>query len=103
MARQVPKSWYLLNGTFQTKGRGEVKLNFFEYSNSKQYLVTPDIVEYDPKRMARPAFDLILGVQTIKELGNVLNFQTNTITVDESILPMRNIDNLSQKSKIEKA
>ena len=53
--------------------------------------------------MATPAFDLILGVQTLKELGIVLDFRTNTITVDESILPMRNIDNLSQKSKIEKA
>ncbi len=27
----------------------------------------------------------------------------NTMTVNESILPMRNIDNLSHKSKIEKA
>ena len=55
-------------------GRGEVKLTFFEYSNSKQYLVTPDIVEYDPKRMATPAFDLILGIQTLRELGIVLDF-----------------------------
>ena len=53
--------------------------------------------------MATPAFDLILGVQALKELGIVLDFRTNTITVNESILPMRNIDNLSQKSKIEKA
>ena len=53
--------------------------------------------------MATPAFDIILRVQTLKELGTVLDFRTNTITVDESILPMRNIDNLSQKSKIEKA
>ena len=49
LARQVPKSWHTSNGTFQTKGRGEVNLIFFEYSNSKQYLVTPDIIEYDPK------------------------------------------------------
>ncbi len=56
-------------------------------------MVTPDIIEYDPKRMATPAFDLILGVQTLKELGIVLDFRTNTITVNESILPMRIIDN----------
>ena len=73
------------------------------YSNSKQYLVNPDIVEYDPKKMATPAFDLILGVQTLKELGIVLDFRTNTITANKSILPIRNIDNLSHKSKIEKA
>ena len=38
LARQVSKSWHMSNGTFQTKGRGEVKLTSFEYSNSKQYL-----------------------------------------------------------------
>ena len=51
LARQVPKSWH-------NKGREEVTLIFFEYSNSKQYLVIPDIVEYDPERMATPEFDL---------------------------------------------
>ena len=41
LARQVPMSWHMSNGIFQTKGRGEVTFTFFEYSNSKQYLVTP--------------------------------------------------------------
>ena len=30
LARQVPESWHMSNGSFQTKGRGEVKLTFFE-------------------------------------------------------------------------
>jgi hypothetical protein len=83
------------NGSFLTNGRGEVNLTFFEYSNSKQYMIEPDIVEYDPRKMAKPAFDLILGVETLSKLGIVLYFRTKTITVDESILPMQNIDNLS--------
>jgi hypothetical protein len=58
-------------------------------------MIEPDIVEYDPRKMAKPAFDLILGVETLSKLGIVLDFRTKTITVDESILPMQNIDNLS--------
>jgi hypothetical protein len=88
LTRQVPKSWHTSNGSFLTKGRGEVNLTFFEYSNSKRFMIKPDIVEYDPKKMARPAFDLILGVETLSKLGIVLDFQTKTIAVDESILPM---------------
>jgi len=63
--------------------------------------VTPDVVEYDRKKMAKPAFDLILGVNTLRELGIVLDFRTKTITVDEITLPMRNINKLSTKSRIE--
>ena len=74
-------------------------ITFFEYSNSKRYSVTPDIVEYDEKMMPEPAFDLILGTNTMNELGIVLNLKEKTITIDEIILPMRNINNLS-KSKI---
>ena len=66
-------------------------------------MIEPDIVEYDTKKMAKPAFDLILGVETLSKLGIVLDFRTKTITVDESILPMRNIDNLSTAAKIERA
>jgi len=53
--------------------------------------------------MAKPAFDLILGVNTLRELGIVLDFWTKTITVDEITLPMRNINKLSTKSRIERA
>jgi hypothetical protein len=74
LTRQVPKSWHMLNGSFLTKGRSKVVLKFFKYSNSKEYLVTPDIVEFDRNKMAKPVFDLILGSKTMKELGNVLNF-----------------------------
>jgi hypothetical protein len=74
LTRQVPKSWHTSNGSFLTKGRGGVDLTFFEYSNSKQYMIEPDIVEYDPKTMAKPVFDIRLGVETLSKLGIVLDF-----------------------------
>jgi hypothetical protein len=95
LTRQVPKSWHTSNGSFLTKGRSKVNLKFFEYSNSKEYTVTPDVVEYDKKEMTKPAFDLILGCQTMKELGIVLDFRTKEITIDHIILPMRDINSLT--------
>jgi hypothetical protein len=83
-----------VKGSFLTKGRGEVNSTFFEYSNSNGYIIELDIVEYDTRKMAKPAFNLILGVDSLSKLGIVLDFQTKTITVDESILSMQNIDNI---------
>ena len=74
LTRQVPNSWHASNGSFLTKGRSKVSLKFFEYSDSKEFLVTPDVVEYDKKKMKKPMYDLILGCKTMKELGIVLDF-----------------------------
>ena len=49
-------------------------MKFFEYSNSKEFLVTPDVVEYDKKKMTKTVYELILGYKTMKELGIVLDF-----------------------------
>ena len=49
-------------------------MKFFEYSNNKEYLVTPDVVEYDKKMITKPVYNLILGCKTMKELGIVLDF-----------------------------
>jgi hypothetical protein len=46
-ARQVPKSWCTSNGDFHTEGRGEIGIKFYEYSNSKEAYIRPDVVEYD--------------------------------------------------------
>ncbi len=75
-----------MNGIFQTKRKAEIKLNFFEYSNRKRYLAVPDIVEYDKNN--RPQYDLILGVETMKKYGIILDFKDKLITVDEVKLPM---------------
>ncbi len=78
-------------------------LKFIEYYNSKEYTGNPDVVEYDEAKMTKPAFDLILGIKTLRELGIVLDFWTKEITIDEIILPMRDINSLYTSSKIEKA
>ena len=103
LTRQVPKSWHTSNGTFKTHGRGKLRIKFLDYSASREYLIQPDVVEYDGTTMSQPGFDLILGTNTLKELGIVLNFQTKEIDIDEIILPMRDITTLSTRAKIERA
>jgi hypothetical protein len=73
-----------------------VELNFFEYSDSKRHHVEPDVVEYDKEK--KPQYDLILGTETMKEFGIIFNFKDKMITIDEIILPMRNINNLQGSS-----
>ncbi len=53
--------------------------------------------------MSKPGVDLILGTNTLKELGIVLNFWTKEIDIDEIILPMRDISKHSTRAKIEMA
>ncbi len=96
--RLVPQSWNTLNGMFQTKRKAEIELNFFEYSNSKRYLVGPDIIEHDKSN--RPQYDLILGVKIMKKYGIILDFKDKMITVDEVKLPMRNINYLQGSSTL---
>jgi hypothetical protein len=87
----VPQLWNTSNGIFNTKLKARIKLNFFEYSDSKGYYSKPDVVEYN--KGSRLQYDLILGTETMKELGIMMDFKAKTITIDEIILPMRNINN----------
>ncbi len=73
-----------------------------EYSASKKVCLQPGIVEYDPGDQA-PMYDLIIGKQTMHDLGVVLDFQEKTITIDKILLPMRNIVNLQLKPRITRA
>ena len=99
---QVPKSWHTSNGSFQTKGRAKLRVKFFEYSTSREYFIQPDVVEYkDPT--VKPGFDIILGSNTMKELGIVLDFWIKEITLDEISLPMRDINKLSIRAQIERS
>ena len=86
------------NGSFQTNGRGKLRLNFFEYSANREYIIQPDIVEYDKHHMTKPGFDLILGCNTMKELGIILDFWTKEIAIDEISPPMRDIKNLRTRA-----
>jgi hypothetical protein len=96
--RLVPQSQNTLNGMFQTKRKAEIKLNFFEYSDSKRYLAEPDIIEYDKNN--KPQYDLILGVKTMNKYGIILDFKDKMITVDDVKLPMQNINYLQGSSTL---
>jgi hypothetical protein len=98
--RNVPQSWGTSNGTFQTKKVGDINISFVEYSASKSVL-TPDIVEYDAGANA-PMYDLIIGKQTLHDIGAVLDFKDRSITIDIILLPMRNIANLQLTPSITK-
>ncbi len=75
-----------------------MELNFFEYSDSKRYLVEPDIVEYD--KINKPWYDIILGVKTMKKYDIILDFKDKMITIDEVKLPMQNINYLQGSSTL---
>ena len=89
----VPQLWGPSNGTFITDRVGNIEISFVEYSASKKVHLQPDIVEYSPGDHAI-MYDLIIGKQTMHDLGVKLDFQEKTITIDEILLPMRNIANL---------
>ena len=61
--------------------------------------MTPDIVEYDEDTFGKPAFDLITGAQTMSELGIILDFKEQIITIDEIKLPMQSINELPSSNK----
>jgi hypothetical protein len=96
--RLVPQSWNTSNGIFQTRRKARFELNFFEYSDCKWYHVEPDVVEYD--KINRPQYDLILGTVSMKEFGIILYFRDKMITIDETILPMRDINKLQGSSML---
>jgi hypothetical protein len=48
-------------------------------------------------------YDLIIGKQTMHDLGVKLDFQEKTTTIDKILLPMRNIANLQLKPRITRA
>jgi hypothetical protein len=90
--RMVPQLWNTSNGIFKTKHKAWIELNFFKYSDSKRVYSEPDVVKYG--KDSKPKYDLILGTDTMKELGSILDFKAKMITIDEIIFPMKNINNL---------
>jgi hypothetical protein len=77
----VPQLWGTSNGTFNTDRVGDSDISFVEYSASKKVCLQPDIVEYSPGGQA-PMCDLIIGKQTMRNLGVKLDFQEKTIMID---------------------
>ncbi len=83
-------------------GWATLKSLFVEYSASKKVCLQPDIIEYSPGDQA-PMYDLVIGKQTMYNLGVELDLQEKTITIDKILLPMRNIANLQLKPRITRA
>ena len=52
----------------------------------------PEIVEFEA--LERPAFDLIIGTNTMEAIGIILNFVDKEITIDQTVLPMRRIEDM---------
>ncbi len=84
--RLVPQSWNTSNGIFQTKYKAGIELIFFEYSDSKRYLMEPDIVEYNKDNQLQ--YDLIFGTKAMQEFGIILDFKDKMIAIDEVKLPV---------------
>ncbi len=80
LKRAVPQSWGTSNGTFITKKVGEISLSFVEYSASKSINLVPDKVEYEAGA-SEPLYDLIIGKQTLHDIGAVLDFNSLTAMV----------------------
>ncbi len=59
-------------------------------------------MEY-PRGGPPPLYDPIIGKQTLHDIGTMLDFKERTITIDEILLPMKNINNLQLKSSISRA
>ncbi len=100
--RVVPQSWGISNSAFVTDRVVDIEISFVEYLASKKVCLQPDIVEYSLGDQT-PMYDLIIGKQTMHNLGVKLDFQEKTITIDKILLPMRNIANLQLKPRITRA
>jgi hypothetical protein len=98
----VPQLWGTSNGTFVTDRASDSEISFVEYSASKKVRLQLDIVEYSLGDQV-PMYDLIIGKQTMHDLGVKLDFQERILTIDKILLPMRNIANLQLKPRITRA
>jgi len=59
----------------------QLLIRFFEYSNSKEFLAEPNVFEYDQK-MGKPVFDLIIGCNSMENLGIVMDFRAKPIAIN---------------------
>jgi hypothetical protein len=75
--RVVTQLWGTFNGTYVTEKVGDIDISFVEYLASKKVCLQPDNVEYSPGDQAL-MYDLIIGKQTMHNLGVVLDFQEKT-------------------------
>ena len=98
--RYAPQRWRTSNGIFETTKVGRLELEFPEYSKSKRIHLKPDIIDI-PAGVGPPTYDLILGVETMADLGIILDFNVKAITIDGQSLPMRPIALLNDQNALD--
>ena len=94
--RRKAQTYRTSTGTFECQEVGDINLTFPEYSTSKYHSVRPDVYSLKTKDR-KPDYDLILGTETLKKLGVVLDFNQEIVTIDKQDLPMRPHLNFSMK------
>ena len=72
---------------------------FPEFSESRMVTISPDIFKL-PKMSPQPAYDLIIGIETMTKLGVLLNFDDSTITINQHKLPMRTFESISNPKQL---
>jgi len=76
-----------------------MKLIFPEFSSSKDARFSPDVITV-PESAPSPVYDLIIGIKSLTEIGAILNFDENTLTIDKATLPMRQHDSFMDLNQL---
>ena len=66
-------------------------LNSQNFLETRFFSVEPDTIVLD-KNAPNPAFDMILGVDILREFGVILNFAEEIVTIDHHEVIMRPLD-----------
>jgi hypothetical protein len=100
----VPRKGKRAHGGGPDKGNPKMGRTdkFCKWCKGVSVHLTPDLVEYEAGATA-PLYDLIIGKQTLHDIGAILDFKEKTITIDNILLPMRNITNLQLKPSVTRA
>ena len=96
--RTLPQAWHTSHRIFRTEKRGECEISFNKFSLNKRISLRPDIVEWDSKDN-EPVFDLIIGTDTMTQLGVMLDFKNRMITLDYIKLTMHHLKSLQDSQK----
>ena len=89
--------WGTSTGDFQTKKLVVLSLSSQTFLQNKPFSVKPDTVRLY-KNAPNPTFDMILGIETLRNFGVILNFAECSITIDHHEILMRPLDAFSSLS-----
>ena len=85
------------NGNFHTKEKGSIQVTS-NIATVRLWSYSLQNVEYE-ETSGKPAFDFKIGTKTMNDIGIILDFSANLISIDCIKLPMRSIDKLPTSNK----